>query len=166
MHKGSSAGGDGSSTKRAKRARRRRRRRKRRRKKMMRNKGANEVNGGNTLRGKCAIRERVRYGMLIKRSTIFEGALLRRSHSLPLYRNFVNLSPIIVKIGCINSVACALTQFCPGRIFFIFAVLRSTMELRKLASPRTATSLEWRSTRIPSLLIRREEGKKSTRSVF
>lgn len=48
---------------------------------MMKNKGANEVNGGNTLRGKCAICERVRYRMLIKRSTIFGGALLRKSHS-------------------------------------------------------------------------------------
>jgi len=61
---------------------------------MMKNKGANEVNGGNTLRGKCAIRERVRYGMLIKRSTIFREALLRKSsHSLPLFKNFINLNP-------------------------------------------------------------------------
>lgn len=106
----------------------------------MKNKGANEVNGGNTLRGKCAIRERVRYRMLIKRSTIFGEHFSERA-TLPFFRNFVNLSPIIVKIGCINSVACASTQFCPDHIFFIFTVLQSTIELRKLASPRTATSL-------------------------
>lgn len=52
---------------------------------MMKNKGANEVNGGNTLRGKCAIRERVRYRMLIKRSTIFGEAPFRKSsHSSAL----------------------------------------------------------------------------------
>ena len=75
----------------------------------------------------------------------------------------------MVKIGYINSVACALIQFCFDRIYFIFTILQSAIELRKLASPRTAASLKWRSetTRILSLLIRREEGKKkSTRNVF